>query len=38
MAYVITALIAAAAGMILGYLICWRNPPESLKKKLLEKL
>lgn len=36
--YIIGGLILAIGGFIFGYLFCYRNPPASLKSKILAKL
>lgn len=37
-AAIVTGLICLAVGFIVGYLVCWRNPPKSLLQKAENKV
>lgn len=36
--YLITGIALLVVGIIIGYLVCYRNPPSSLLKKVQDKL
>jgi len=37
-AAIITGFICLVVGFIIGYVVCWRNPPQSLLQKAAKKV